>query len=223
MKGTVINDFNTNQSSETVSRSKKNFMNIYNKMFEELVSRDVSSIVGCANYRLMDNKRIKLSFLKKEIVVDLNKRKIYFLKSRGVDKEESVDTYSSSLILHYLLNADGTPPANNWISYRELPGGLFYWQTIPKVLEPLIKKYENNGDGFLKKTFEIGGEKYAQFKFGSVIYPFKMFPVLMIFDEKSTEFEANIRVLFDGSAHHYLKTDVVKLIVIYIVKKLCSK
>ncbi|MBC8388935.1 MAG: DUF3786 domain-containing protein [Actinobacteria bacterium] len=93
-------------------------MNIYNKMFEELVSRDVSSIVGCANYRLMDNKRIKLSFLKKEIVVDLNKRKIYFLKSRGVDKEESVDTYSSSLILHYLLNADGTPPANSWISYR---------------------------------------------------------------------------------------------------------
>jgi len=82
---------------------------------------------------------------------------------------------------------------------------------------------ESNGNRFLKRTFDIGGEKYTGFKFGSVIYPFKMFPVLMIFDEKSTEFEANIRVLFDGSAHHYLKTDVVKLIIIYIVKKLCSK
>jgi hypothetical protein len=222
MKVTVMNDFNTNLSFEIVSRSKENFVSIYNKMFEELISRDMGGIISRANCRLMDNKRIKLSFFKKEIIVDLNKKKIYFLKSWGSD-EEPLDMYSSSLILHYLLNADGTPPANNWISYRELPGGLFYWQTIPKVLEPLIKKYENNGEGFLKKTFEIGGGKYAQFKFGSVIYPFKMFPVLMIFDEKSTEFEANIRVLFDGSAHHYLKTDVVKLIIIYIVKKLCNQ
>lgn len=222
MKGTVIDDFDTDLSSEAVIRRKENFVSIYNKMFEELVSRDVSSIVSRVNCRLIDNKRIKLSFFKKEIIVDLNKKKIYFLKSRGVDKEEPVDTYSSSLILHYLLNADGTQPANNWISYRELPGGLFYWQTIPKVLEPLIKKYENNGEGFLKKTFEIGGEKYNKFKFASIIYPFKMFPVLMIFDEKSTEFEANVRVLFDGSAPHYLKTDVVKLIIIYMVEKLCG-
>lgn len=225
MKGTVINDFNNNLSSEIagdLSKGRENFVKIYNKMFEELISRDIDSISNQTNSELIGSKRIKLSFFKKEIVVDLNKRKIYFLKSRGVDKEESVDTYSSSLILHYLLNADGTPPGNNWISFRELPGGLFYWKTIPKVLEPLIKKYESNGDGFLKKTFEIGGEKYAGFKFSSIIYPFRMFPVLIILDEKDEEFDANIRVLFNSSAHHYLKTDVIKLIIVYMIKKLCN-
>ncbi|MDP3011485.1 MAG: hypothetical protein Q8N27_02100, partial [Candidatus Hydromicrobium sp.] len=97
-----MNDFNTNLSFETVSRSMENFVSIYNKMFEELTSRDMGSIVSRANCRLMDNKRIKLSFFKKEIIADLNKKKIYFLKSGGSDEEEPLDMYSSSLILHYL-------------------------------------------------------------------------------------------------------------------------
>lgn len=197
-------------------------MNIYNEMFEELIGRDIDNILRCSNSELLNSKRIKLNFFEKEIIVNLNKREICYLKESTSDGEEFLDTYSSSLVLHYLLNADGTPLTGNWTSYRELPGGLFYWQTIPGVLEPLIKKYESDGDGFLKKASEIGGEKYNKFKFASVIYPFKMFPVLMVLDEKSTEFEANIRVLFDGSAPHYLKTDVVKLIIIYIVKKLCN-
>ena len=197
-------------------------MDVYNKMFGELISRDASSISKSAGSELLDDHRIKLSFFVKNIVVDLNKKEIFYLKGNTLEAEEFLDTYSSSLILHYLLNSDGFPLTDRWVSYRELPGGLFYWQTIPGVLEPLVKKYESNGSGFLEKALEIGGEKYSQFKFSSIIRPFKMFPVLMIFDEKSTEFEANIRILFDGSASHYLKTDVVKLIMIYIIKKLCG-
>ena len=197
-------------------------MEIYKKMFEELITRDVSSILRYTGARTLNDSRIKLNFFKKEIIVDLRKKEIYYFKESAAGKKELIDTYTSSLILHYLLNADGTPLSGRWISFRELPGGLFYWQTIPGVLEPLVRKYEGNGSEFLKKTFEIGGEKYNQFKFASVIYPFKMFPVLMIFDEKSVEFEAGIRVLFDESASHYIKTDIIKLVVVYIVNKLCK-
>jgi len=193
-------------------------MDICNKMFEELAGRDIDIIINCTDSKRFNNKKIKLAFFEKEVVVDLDKKEIYCSK----DKKEPLDTFSSSLVLHYLLNAKGTHLAASWISYRELPGGLFYWQKIPEILGPLISKYENNGERFLKKTFEIGGEKYASFKHSSIIHPFKMFPVLMIFDEKSSEFEANIRVLFDGSAADYLKTDVIKLILTYIVKELCK-
>ncbi len=209
------------ESAGNLNEGKENFMDIYNKIFEELAGRDITNILRYTGSRLTSNERIKLSFFEREIIVDLNKKEIYCFKDSKTRGKESLDEYSSSLVLHYLLNADGTPLTASWISYRELPGGLFYWQTIPKVLEPLIKKYGNDGEGFLKKTFKIGGEKYAGFKFGSIIFPFKMFPVLVILDEKSTEFEANIRILFDSSAPHYLKTDVIKLIIAYIVKKLC--
>jgi hypothetical protein len=148
--------------------------------------------------------------------VDLDKKEIYCSN----DSKKPLDSFPSSLVLHYLLNAKGTHLTASWISYRELPGGLFYWRTIPEILRSLIRKYENDAEGFLKKTFEIGGEKYTCFKNSSIIHPFKMFPVLMIFDEKNSEFEANIRVLFDGSATDYLKTDAIKLVLTYIVKEL---
>ncbi len=198
-------------------------MDVYNKMFEELISSNTSSIPKSTGSELLDDHRIRLSFFEKNIVVDLNKKEIFYSEDNSFEPKKFLDPYSASIILHYLLNADGTPLEGRWASYRELPGGLFYWRTIPGVLEPLVKKYESNGSGFLEKALEIGGERYGKFKFSFIIRPFKMFPVLMIFDEKSTEFEANIRILFDGSAHHYLKTDVVKLIIIYIVKRLCDK
>ena len=197
-------------------------MDVYNKMFEELISSDASSISKSAGSELLDDHRIKSSFFEKNIIVDLNRKEIFYLENNSFEPKKFLDPYSSSLILHYLLNADGAPLTGGWVSYRELPGGLFYWKTIPGVLRPLIKKYESDGDAFVKKSLEIGGNRYEKFKFASVIYPFRMFPVLIIFDEKSTEFEADARMLFNGSASHYLKTDAVKLIMIDIVKKLCG-
>lgn len=200
-------------------------MDVYNKIFDELITRDVKSISMHSGSELLDGHKIKLDFFEKKVVVDLHKRGVSYLEkdSEGgsLKVRESLDMHSASLILHYLQNADGSPLTGRWIPYRELPGGLFYWQTIPGVLDTVVKKYESNGAGFLKRAYEIGGQKYDRFKFASVIYPFKMFPILMILEEKDSEFEADARVLFDSSAPHYLKTDVVKLIVVYMVNRLC--
>jgi len=220
-----MNRFSIDLPSETIkyiNKSRDNFKKLYNQMFEELSTRDISDILKKTKSHLLDNRKINLNFFKREIIVDLNKNIIYYTGKKKSGTGEDLDKYSSSIVLHYLLNADGTPLSGSWISYRELPGGLFYWQTIPGVLEILVKKYGGSGESFLKKALEIGGEKYTGFKFGSVIYPFKMFPVLLILDEESEEFGAGARVLFDRSAAHYLKTYVVKLIVIYTVNKLCS-
>jgi hypothetical protein len=210
------------ETAKYINKSRDNFKKFYDQMFEELSERDIGDVLDKTKSRLLANKKINLYFYEREIIVDLNKRKIYYIMEEKSEAGEDLDKYSSSIVLHYLLNADGAPLSENWISYRELPGGLFYWQTIPRVLAALIKKFGSDGEGFLKRALDIGGKKYAGFDFGSVIYPFKMFPVLFVLDEESDEFGANARVLFDSSAPHYLKTYVVKLIVIYTIKKLCS-
>lgn len=214
---------NVNMPSEAernINKSRDNFENLYNGMFESLSKRDINSVLNKTGSLLVKNKKIKLSFFEREIIVDLDGKNICYAQDRETCGSKALDKYSSSLILSYLINADGTPLTGSWISYRELPGGLFYWNTIPAVLEPLVKKFASSGRNFLEKAQKIGGRNHAGFKFGSVIYPFKMFPVLMVLDEKSDEFEASVRILFDGSARHYLKTDVVKLIIIYMVNKL---
>jgi hypothetical protein len=220
-----MNRFSVDLPSEVVkyiNESRDNFKKFYDRMFEELSARDIDDVLDKTKSHLIDNKKINLSFFEREIIVDLNRNTIYYSGKEKSGAGEDLDKYSSSIVLHYLLNADGTPISGNWISYRELPGGLFYWQTIPGILAVLVKKYGSNGKDFLEKALEIGGKKYTGFKFGTVIYPFKMFPVLLVLNEENDEFGASARVLFDSSAPHYLKTYVVKLIVIYTVNKLCS-
>ena len=45
---------------------------------------------------------------------------------RSADQQEA-DIATRLLLLHYLLQADGTPMASKWIAFRNLPGGLGYY------------------------------------------------------------------------------------------------
>ena len=63
-------------------------------------------------------------------------------RGSSLKKLEELDLFSSAIILHFILTADGTPLAKEWILYRELPDGLFYASTISGVLKPIEKKYE---------------------------------------------------------------------------------
>lgn len=209
----VFENKNLNKNYELFERN-------YENSFSELINKDLEDIAGKAGARINGNGELVLGFFEKSVLIDLNKSKIFVLNYSK--KFEPLDLFSSTIILHFLLTADGTPLSGEWILYRELPDGLFYASTIPGVLQPLAKKYESSGGEFLGKLLEIGGEKNKNFKFSGIIYPFKKFPVLFIIDEKDEEFDANIRVLFDSSASHYLKTDVIKTLLVYIVRKLLT-
>jgi len=210
----VFENKNLNKNYELFERN-------YENSFSELKNKNLEDIAGKAGAQMNCKGELALFFFEKSVLIDLNKSKIYILNNK-YEKFEQLDLFSSTIILHFLLTSDGTPVSGEWILYRELPAGLFYASTIPGVLRPLLKKYESSGGEFLKKLLEIGGEKNKNFKFSGLIYPFKKFPVLFIFDEKDEEFDANIRVLFDSSASHYLKTDVIKTLLVYIVKKLLT-
>ena len=218
----VFENKNLNKNYELFERN-------YENSFSELINKNLEDIAGKAGAQINGNGELVLGFFEKSVLIDLNKSKIFVLNCKyrhlfepDSEKFEPLDLFSSTIILHFLLTADGTPLSGEWILYRELPDGLFYASTIQGVLQPLAKKYENRGGEFLRKLLEMGGEKNKNFKFSGIIYPFKKFPVLFIIDEKDEEFDANIRVLFDSSASHYLKTDVIKTLLVYIVRKLLA-
>lgn len=216
----------------------KNIADIANKSGAEIYDKDKFLLSFFEKYVLIDLINRKISIISAKNLDDMNagtniKTDIYSEKSISkksiakkqfhnfnLKKLEELDLFSSAIILHFILTADGTPLAKEWISYRELPDGLFYASTIPGVLKPIEKKYENSGEKFIENILKFGGEKNLNFKFAGVIYPFKRFPILLILDEKDDEFEANVRVLFDRSASHYLKSDIIKTILVYTVRKL---
>lgn len=212
--------FINNLQPEIADNLNKNYELLgknYDTSFLELSGKDIELISGNSGAKTDDGKKMTVEFFDKPIIIDPENREMH-----EDGKPESLDFFSAALILHYLLNADGTPLFGEWIPYRELPGGLFYANTIPGVLQPLLMKYESNGSGLTSKIVEMGGRINKDFKHAGVLYPFNRVPVLFVLEEKDEEFDGTLKVLFDRSASHYLKTDIIKTLLVYTVKKLIS-
>ena len=112
------------------------------------------------------------------------------------------------LILHYLINADGTRLADAWVSFRELPDGHIYDAAFRQRANlRLAQAFGNDLEGFVSAAKALSGERLT---YGDASFLFAMFPrvrlavVLYLADE---EFSASANVLFDAAAGHYLPTE----------------
>jgi hypothetical protein len=119
-----------------------------------------------------------------------------------------VDIATRILLLHYLLTADGTPLAADWIAFRSLPGGLGYDAAFQgRANRRLARAFGKSLTPFEAAARSEGGERLT---FGDASFSFRALPrvwlavVLHLADE---EFPASANVLFDASASHYLPTE----------------
>jgi hypothetical protein len=112
------------------------------------------------------------------------------------------------LILHYLLHADGHPLADRWAAFRELPAGLIYDQAFRGRVEPPLRAaFGSRSDAFRRAARASGGYAIA---FGDAAFMFEALPrvrLAMILYEEDDEFPADVKVLFDAAAGHYLPTE----------------
>ncbi|UCC63507.1 MAG: DUF3786 domain-containing protein [Anaerolineae bacterium] len=130
-----------------------------------------------------------------------------------VGTEESPPIAEQILTLHYLVTADGAPMANDWIAFRELPGGMGYAPAFEGRANKRLKQaFGHDAEAFHRAAKALGGEPLS---FGDASYLFRIFPklwlaaVLYLADE---EFGASASVLFDAAASHYLPTEDIAVI-----------
>jgi hypothetical protein len=112
------------------------------------------------------------------------------------------------VLLHYLLTADGTRPADRWVAFRELPDGLFYAQAFAGHAEGLLAgKYSADREAFRRAAGALGGMPLdladASFRFQAL--PRLALAVLLWSGDE--EFPGQARILFDAAAGHYLPTE----------------
>jgi hypothetical protein len=120
------------------------------------------------------------------------------------------------VLWHYLLTADGTSPADRWLTFRELPHGLFYSQAFAQHAEDLLAtKFGADVDGFRRAAAALGGQILtaapgAGLAPPDAAYRFQAFPRLAIavqLWEGDEEFPGRVQVLFNAAASHYLPTE----------------
>jgi len=111
-------------------------------------------------------------------------------------------------LIHYLLNADGVPSADSWVTFRELPDGLFYARSFANRAEtPLATRFGEDLEGFRQAASALGG---TPLDLADVSFRFQALPRLalaVLVWEGDEEFPGQARILFDAHAGHYLPTE----------------
>ncbi|MGQ9703703.1 MAG: DUF3786 domain-containing protein, partial [Actinomycetota bacterium] len=112
------------------------------------------------------------------------------------------------IILHYLVQADGTQVRDQWVAYRDLPGARYHEPAfVAEVEGPLSRGLAGRLEALRKwaettaREVELPGDVAAAWD----VLP--RVPLLLVFNEADEEFPASARVFFDASAPNYLPTE----------------
>lgn len=126
------------------------------------------------------------------------------------------------LLMHYLVNADGTPISGMWVTYRHLPGAYLFEQRFTNMaLRPLLESFGNDADGFRQAALSIGGRPMT--RTGDAAFRFLALPkipmgcILYLGDD---EVSPSINMLFDAVAPHYLPTEDLSYLGLYLSAEL---
>lgn len=125
------------------------------------------------------------------------------------------------LLLTYLRNADGTPPAGSWLSFRELPDGGFYHRAFQEYApDRIAQRLGNDLPGFRCAAEQAGGRREPM---GDASYGFQALPhvwLAAVLWEGDEEFPASARILFDETCSRYLPTDLLATLGRWLVGRL---
>lgn len=127
-----------------------------------------------------------------------------------VTKTGEVPLADRILILHYLTTATGAPARNEWISFRQVPGGDVYLQPFAaRTVAPFVRCFGARPEALLPAAKELGGAEVPMGHCGVVLPVFPRLPMAFILWRGSEEFDPAGNILFDASAPAYLETEAL--------------
>lgn len=130
-----------------------------------------------------------------------------------------------ALLLDYLRRAEwratGAPPSGEWLAFRELPEGQFYYRAFQGYAgDSLVRAFGNDLEGFKKAALALGGEPLD---LGDAALAFRVLPhiqMAVVYWQGDEEFSPRATVLFDAAASHYLPTDGLAILGRWLCAKL---
>ncbi|HSB66664.1 MAG TPA: DUF3786 domain-containing protein [Anaerolineales bacterium] len=136
------------------------------------------------------------------------------LKASKLSDGSQCSVYDEGMLLYYLRQADGTPMADHWIGYRELPGGSFYSQAFQGYSgDRLARAYGENPESYIHAAGTLDGMPLPGLPGVAFAYqPLPRIRLASILYPGDEEFAARASVLFDAASSHYMTTDGLALL-----------
>jgi hypothetical protein len=125
------------------------------------------------------------------------------------------------LLLYYLTHGDGTRPAGRWVSFHDLPSGMFYAQAFQGYSgNRMASFFVNNVEAFEDAAVALGGERLDLGDAAYAFWPLPRVGLAAQYWRGDDEFAPRAFVLFDAAAGHYLSTDGLAVLGSQLVSKL---
>ena len=148
-------------------------------------------------------KQVQIPYLGDSYTLTVDKDTILFDDTSGPLKIPD-----QVLLLHYLITATGTPVADEWITFREVPSGPFYYAAfVKRAIVPLGKWFGGKPsilDGIapvIGQVLPSPGDKALK------IFALPRVPVVLSLWRGDEEFPAEANLYFDQSIASYLPTE----------------
>jgi hypothetical protein len=112
---------------------------------------------------------------------------------------KSVKPGDHILVLHYLLCDAHLEPAGRLITFRDLPGGQFYWQPfLSRSINPLLARIGNNIELLREHIDRFDWKPAEGGNFAAVIQGIGKIDVTLVYHIGDEEFGSAANVLFDA-------------------------
>jgi hypothetical protein len=117
-------------------------------------------------------------------------------------------TGTTLILLHYLANADGKPPAGKWLPFSQLWGGGSYnLAFIKRAQEPLAEFFGQRPALFKQLLLEKLNARPGKEPNTYLVMALPRLPLLLRLDAGDKEVPSRASILFDAAANEYLVTE----------------
>ncbi len=128
------------------------------------------------------------------------------------DQGKEPALWEKIIVLHYFGTADGSPMANEHISFKEVKEAMLY---LPKfeqrAVAPLLGRFGASPEQILEAAQKLGGKKEDLGDFSVTVPVFPRVPITLVFWKQDEEFEPRLSILFDRTVLRYLPTEDIVL------------
>ncbi|MFQ5996023.1 MAG: DUF3786 domain-containing protein [Dehalococcoidales bacterium] len=152
---------------------------------------------------LDSQKAIVIEYLNQQYLITLVNIRVSLM-----DKEEEVPLLDKILLLHYFIQAKGTPISNQLISFKELPEGAGYFPTFyQRAIKPLVTYFGNEPHRLIDMARLLNGHEADYGDASVTINALSRVPLTLVLWQGDAEFPPEGSIMFDRTISDYLPTE----------------
>jgi hypothetical protein len=176
--------------------------------WDDLQQKDLNTLCNLTLFSMAAPHQLVFHFLNEDVLVDFNARCLKRDEGQGWNRTE--DPLLELVTVVYLNRVKILHPVGKeMVGVKDLKEGHFFQGPHALQVDPLIKRYGGDLEGFKDTAQFLEGRPVDLADAAYQLFPFPRVPLYYLFWQGDDEFEPRISVLLDRSIEEVFSADVI--------------